>query len=767
MFRLHLARFDGFVVAVGLWSLVATGLAISPSSYGIVLRNLGASSDGVLLGRPQPIRSDEYALWTPMLQSAVSGGYGQVNESSIYQESQRHFYALPLRDWGLLFKAPFWLFLVLPPAYAYAGYFALLSFLFLAGYALLFQRFGRSRGEAALLALLLYFSSYSQAWWTSLGHHLALLPWLLLLLLAELPPAWRFLLTTLATGSWFLAGTFYPPLVWTLLLSGLLAVWVFCPERLRPQPAERLRQLSWLGGLAAGAAAAYLYLREPLAAALASTGHGLRNVAGGHVPWQDYLGLFFPSFPYRGSVLLAPTNFCEASSAGSYWWPLLLSFLDYRATWQKLQAAPQARLLWVRIGVLVAAFLLLTAYMLLPLPAWLGLPFLWNKFPNTRLLFPAGLLSVFLAVWLWPYLRLRLSWQRLALFLAVLVAAWWPSRILATFELLRARDFAGAARLEWFEHANADLYPAVLLGLLLPLVYLFRRRLPPERWVSPLGALLVAFLSNALTYADFNPWMSAKPIFERPETSRTVRLRELQEAHPRRWLVVGGFEYLGRILNGYGFRSVNHGFIVPETRLLREQFPALEPRAFDFLFNRYCLVQLGLYRLPANTERLRQPDFVGGDLTLMPLEAFLPATRVELLAAPPAAPLAERGKLDRFALDGNRLRFSIEGEINGTSGSTTVSVHLDRAGKIVDRWLRPRGDGFDVDAGLHLYSRLDLEIELDQEPASLAELGLCVVTRDPGFGEFRIAPPAELRSLCPQDSAVAQQPVVDLGVDRP
>ena len=51
MFRLHLARFDGFVVAVGLWSLVATGLAISPSSYGIVLRNLGASSDGVLLMR--------------------------------------------------------------------------------------------------------------------------------------------------------------------------------------------------------------------------------------------------------------------------------------------------------------------------------------------------------------------------------------------------------------------------------------------------------------------------------------------------------------------------------------------------------------------------------------------------------------------------------------------------------------------------------------------------------------------------------------------
>lgn len=748
---MFLRRFpaDPFLLGVALAALLATAFAISPSSYGIVLRQLGAADDGVLLGEPRPIRSDEYALWTPMLQAAAAGGYGQTNDSSLYGESQRHLYPLPLYDWGLAFKPTFWPFLFLPAPHAYAAYFAAYTFLFLAGYYLLGQRFGLGRLEAALAALLLYYSAYTQTWWTSLGHHLAIFPWVLLLYLAELKPAARAALATLAAAAWFLAGTFYPPLVWTLLLCGALGLWVFRPEMARLAPELRWRQAAMLLGLFAGAVIAYLYLREPLAAALASSGHGRRHEAGGHVPWLDFLGLFFPLLSYKGSIIISGTNHCEASTGGSLLWPLLLFFVDWSATRRALAEHPERAALRRRLWALGAALALLSAWMLLPLPAWLGLPFLWHKFPNSRLLFPAGLLCLWLAFLLFRVVRFRFAPARLALFCAAVVLAWWPSRITASFEWLASGFFRDVWRIEWRDHANSDLFPAFLLVVLALAAYLLRRRTDLfRRLLSPAGALGIAALANAFFFLDFNPWMSARPIFARQETPQLAQLRELAAAHPQGWLVIGGFEYLGRTLNGQGFRAANHGFIVPETRQLREIFPQLGARAFDDAFNRYCLVQVALFR-PPGKGRLREPLFQGGDLTLMPADAFLPETRLLLRDGPPAAPLPPRGEILGLRLDGKSLHLSFAGEINGSAGSTEVTLYLDRPGRVADRWLRPRADGFDLSQGLRLFSRLDLEIELGEAPASLAELGLCIETRDPGFGSYAIAPAGAARSLCP------------------
>lgn len=738
---------DPFLLGVALLSSLATALAITPSSYGLVLRTMGAQGDGVLLGEPRTIRSDEYALWTPMLQAAEAGGYGQINESSIYGESQRNFYAMPLRDWGLFFKPPFWPFLVLPAPFAYAGYFALQTFLFLAGYYLLSQRFGSSRLDAGLIALLLYYSSYTQSWWTSLGYHLAIFPWIFLLFLAEMRPTWRFLAVTLATGAWFLTGTFYPPLVWSLLLSGLLALWVFRPESLRLLAEQRKRQLAMLLGLAAGALAAYLYLAEPLAAALASTGHGQRDIQGGQVAWQNWLGLFFPFFPFRG--LAAEPNFCEASSGGSYLWLLLLVFLDYRRTWQALAERPERRELLVRAAALAAAFLFVSAWMLLPLPSWIGRPFLWDKFPNARLLYPAGLLSLWLVLLLLPHARFRAGWTRILAFGALMVTAWWPSRVAAPFHALFALDLPAALRLEWQERSNSDLYPLGVLPALALLAFALRRRFPAAHFLSGTTALALAALFNAICFFDWNPWMSARPIFDRPNTQKSEQLLALQEAHPQRWLVVGGLEYLAKTLNGYGFRSVNHGFVVPETRLLRELFPHLDPERFDFLFNRYSMVQVGLYDPPDFKQRLREPNSQLGIVAFVPAEAFLPETKIELALGPPAHTLPERGEIRSLHLDGKRLTLSFFGEINGTSGRTQVTIHLDRRGTILDRWLRPRTDAWNLEDGLRLFSRLDLEIELEDAPDRAADLGLCVVTQDPAFGSYAIAPSTEGRSLCP------------------
>ncbi len=137
---------------------------------------------------------------------------------------------------------------------------------------------------------------------------------------------------------------------------------------------------------------------------------------------------------------------------------------------------------------------------------------------------------------------------------------------------------------------------------------------------------------------------------------------------------------------------------MPETRVLREIFPRLGAAAFAEDFNRYCLVQVALYR--PDGARLREPFFRGGDLTFVPADAYLPETRVALLAGPPAAALPRKGEIRAASLAGNRLLLSFFGEIDGTSGKTEVRVHLDHPGRIVDRWLRPRGDTFELAAGL-------------------------------------------------------------------
>ncbi len=325
--------------------------------------------------------------------------------------------------------------------------------------------------------------------------------------------------------------------------------------------------------------------------------------------------------------------------------------------------------------------------MLLPLPAWLGLPLLWNKFPSSRLLYPAGLLLLWLALLILPWARFRCSLPRLFGFGALIAAAWWPTRIPASWYWLREGLYRDVLRIEWRDHANSDLFPAFLVAGIAAAAWLARR--PAATWLGPAGLLAVAALSNTFFFGDFNPWMSAKPIFARPETAHVAQLRAQAQAHPRGWLVVGGREHLGRILNGWGFRSASHGFIVPETKVLRQIFPRMSERAFNLAFNRYRLVQVGLF-LPGGRERLREPLFLGADLTLVPADAFLPETPIELRQGPPAAPLPRSGELREARLEGNRLALSL---LRRNRRHQRSNRGADPPGpsrqKIVDRWLRP------------------------------------------------------------------------------
>lgn len=79
-------------------------------------------------------------MFTPYIQIAVNNDFGQFNAHSPYHESLRTFQALPLLDWGLLFKPYHWAFFVLPAANAYSFFFMFMAMAFLSGWALFLRQ---------------------------------------------------------------------------------------------------------------------------------------------------------------------------------------------------------------------------------------------------------------------------------------------------------------------------------------------------------------------------------------------------------------------------------------------------------------------------------------------------------------------------------------------------------------------------------------------------------------------------------------------------
>lgn len=146
--------FLGMVLLAGL---VYTAFNWTPSSYGRVLAGILAPEAGPVLGLPQFIRSDEWAILTPQVQAAVRNDFKRVNETSSYREDLRNYFMPPLRDWGLLFRPQAWLFFITSPATAFSAYWTYFMGLFIAGYYLLFLELGVAPMLAASGSIAIFF----------------------------------------------------------------------------------------------------------------------------------------------------------------------------------------------------------------------------------------------------------------------------------------------------------------------------------------------------------------------------------------------------------------------------------------------------------------------------------------------------------------------------------------------------------------------------------------------------------------------------------
>ncbi len=696
------------VLGLVLAGVVYVGNAWSPSSYALALRYFDVAETGLVAGTPRDVRADEWAVFTPQLQAAVNNDFQRYNTTSYYREDLRWIYALPLRDWGMAFKPTLWGYFLLDPALAYSLHHYLLFAAFLGGYVLLFLRLGAPWPHALALSGLLLFSAYVQTWWTALAPTFAFFPWLLLLARAAADRPALLVPLYWAGTAWALA-FFYPPLLISLALVGVGLLWY-----LHPAPMPRRWPIGLILAGVAAAATVGVYLFDYLAATWPTHYPGQRLTSGGAVTWQVWMSQFMPSLWIGpGYAPLISDNVCAIASAGNWYLVAALCLLDYASLAQRLRGARLLAFVPLAMG-LVAMW----AWMLLPLPGWLGAPLLFNRIPPERMEFAAGLAFLCLVYLAIRAGGIRATWLRMVAFGVVMLAIRLAAHGVATTPSLGR------------EAVNLGMVPVVWL------LFAVHRFLPRRLDGARLHTLVLAAAAgwSALVFAGYNPIQSARPIFHRPATPVTAELDRLVAEHPidgRPGLAVPGF--FGAVLNGWGYPALSHVLPTPQLAVWRRLLPDLSEQERDLLFNRYAHISLDPMRFA--------PHMLRFDGVALPLTAvsdgqvYFPRRLAELRAGDPMGPPA--GYVDRIVTERgtDRLVLRIEGWAPFDGWAADQTIHVAATPRPASmRYVLTR-ERFDVANLLGPAKRMSgfvLELAFAGPDVDPAALRLCLATRDQG-----------------------------------
>jgi hypothetical protein len=602
-------RFDVLLWAVVLGvGVVYVANRWTPSSYAIVMKALGESETGLVLGTPRVERGDEYGWHTPLVQMAVRSRFARYDSTPPFHEDLRTLYGLPVLDWGLVFKPNVWGFLLLPPAYAYSLYQYSLIALCILGFTFLFRAQGSSPPVALLGALALFFTAYAQYWWNGFSNFfLSAFPWVLLASLAAHRSASRafvFYWVAVSAALVFL----YPPVALSFAFVGVVFFVAFRPEDLR------LRPLAIVGGVAAAAAGTvFLYLRDAIEALGRTTYPGHRLNGGGGVGLDRWLQQFVPTILADRHRSLVPDNVCEASAIGSFYLLAVLLFLDYRAL---LDPGRVPRRSLRALGVLAVALLAVWAWMLLPLPPWAGYPLGWHRVPPGRIVVAAGVLAFSLSLLAARTCGLRLTPARIAAFAAVVSLAFLH------FKWIRHRI--------GLDHAWVDL---LVVAPVLALAAWHRwRPLSPSTVNASLLAASAAV--GAIAFGGFNPIQKADPIFAPHDTALTrafeARLSESRSPYLLVPFGSGFFGHSGQNLIGLGYPSIGHATFRPKVEYFRRLFPDLPAGEFKRIFD-----NAGVFAVDDVDHPYRR---TGTLVTIVPMRPFLAPAGSATGDAPPGPP---------------------------------------------------------------------------------------------------------------------------------
>lgn len=587
--RPNQARLLAGIVAVLCMLYVA--FALTPSSYSLAYEYLGLAPQSPLLGSARLIRSDEWIVFTPYIQIAVNNDFGQINAYSPYHESLRTFQALPLLDWGLLFKPYHWAFFVLPAANAYSFFFMFMAMAFLGGWALFLRQLRVPVLAAVLVSATLFFAPFVQVWWTSNAGAFALAPWAAVAWL-RIGNRWlRIAAGAYALAAWVIAVS-YPPFIISSLLAMAVLVLAFRRDAIT---LPRLVDAAVAGALALAVFVGYFHDIIPIVRDTVYPGQ--RQSAGGGVGLTSLFAHVFPNLmTYRFAPLpmFKASNECEIAVLGSLL-PLFTLVLADGARLREWARAHRGTVL-----TLAAGALLIACWIFLPVPVAVGKLTGLSMVPPARALLALGLLLNIGCAMILLRCGVRLERGRLLLLAALLVAG-----SLAKF-LFGEGQFS---RL----HSAADALPYLCLAALA--IAARRPKLSAHAVSLVLGT---AALANLLGNGLFNPVQPAGPIFamDRAAVLQSMQARGAHDNAEGVLVAPGGF---GGLLPGVGIPAVNHVLYLPQLDYFRRYFPAMQDETFNFTFNRY-------HHITVATES-DAPRLLQGDLVEVPASVLLAAPR--------------------------------------------------------------------------------------------------------------------------------------------
>jgi len=686
-------RFELFL----LICLVGYGLLyLTPSSYGLALNLFGMHGEGLLWGSPRDIRTDEWTVWTPYMQSLVNNGFGRFNELSMYREDFRGFNALPIHDWALFFKPQMWPFLVFEPARAFSIHHGIIIVAFLIGWKQLFQHLLADKPYASNLAfvlfsLMLFFSSFSQVWWTTLWPLLAATPWLLLTVLKWRRDSLFYYSLLVYVSAVFLLSHTYPPIIITVAYFGLLLLLIHQKSFFK----SPLRIVFTSIACVAGTLIAYAYYHEIIPVMTNTVYPGQRVSPPGDTSWWLWLSTIVPYITHSSYKSLTVVNICELGAVSSLLPIMAACFLNYgRLTNIEFKV----------LAMIAAAVLFFSLWMLVDLPEWFGVPTLFSMVPGQRMVFVVGLLVNYAALYALVSVGAKLSVKRNFIIFVLLLGVWLLPSLYSD--------------VGWFRKSGWEMLSIVLILCIVK----YAAHSSNQTQTHTTGILAVAFIINFIYFGGFNPGQSAKPIFEVKSSDAVAELKRMQEQDPRGWLVIQG--YRGALLGGVGLNPVTTVLMQPQLTFFRDLFPEMAEDEFNQIFNRYAHIYLydGL-----------QPTVPYLDTIQIPIHKAINKSDLHLLVYYDGEfkGVKQGGFIEMSNLQGNRL--TLKGWHLSSSSKFLTNINSASVYSYISQTRPDVVQAYQDDSLVHSGFNAVLDLS-DEAVATIQQEGVCLVTENLTYG---------------------------------
>lgn len=341
-------------LAIFLFSVMWLWLGVYQSHYESALQMLGDATRPALLGDSKEGRADEWATYLPLLKQAYNEGFPARSALEPYRESFEWFISIPHFDLSLLFlpnQAAFWL---VPGATALSFQGLYYNALLIFSFCWLLTNLDVRKRFAIPAAVMLLFSQFYQAWWTSNFPVLGALLLPFAVYTSRMPGRYRFPLLVWSIAHLAL-GQMYPPFV-------IAAVFGVMPLILAIRPELLGIRKCLLDGLAAAAGLGiYLALKWDFVVAVSHTQYPAHRVSlGGGSSVSTVLSALLPTFPARVLPSIGYTV-NELAMVGTIF-PLLALALLQTLQWDRVTVRLTV------VATVVSAIMI--AFMLAPFPYW-------------------------------------------------------------------------------------------------------------------------------------------------------------------------------------------------------------------------------------------------------------------------------------------------------------------------------------------------------------------------------------------------------------